>query len=189
MKKTRLLTLFCATFILFSCSTKSEPQSNTQNGITGLWKSTDQHSDQPRALVAIYEYQGQYFGRMLGSYDDNGKFKDTIVEKKERATGVVGNPPYCGMDFVFNVTKDSDDEGDDQSDQGDTKYEGKIIDPQEGKVYDAELWRDGDNLIVRGKIWIFGKNITWFGATPKDLPKGFSMSEIKSFVPVVPEAL
>jgi uncharacterized protein (DUF2147 family) len=178
MKKLQLFSLFCALFILFSCSTKSA-QNVAKDGIIGLWKSTDEHSDQPRALVAIYEYQGQYYGRMLGTYDDNGNFKDTILEKKERAPGVVGNPPYCGMDFVFNVTKDDDDE----------KYEGKIIDPEQGKVYDAELWRDGDDLIVRGKIWIFGKNITWFGATEKDLPKGFSMREIKSFVPVVPEAL
>src|SRR4051812_11857129 len=109
MKKSLLFTLFCATFILFACST-NKTSKDPQDGITGLWKSTDQHSDEPRALVAIYEYQGQYFGRMLGTYDDNGNFKDTILEKKERAPGVVGNPPYCGMDFVFNVTKNDDDE-------------------------------------------------------------------------------
>jgi len=178
--KRALLFVLCASLVSCSHKPPKVPRDGVSDVITGLWKSTDQHSDQPRALVAIYEYQGEYFGRMLGTYDENGNFKDTILEQKDRAPGVVGNPPYCGMDFVFNVTEDDDEYG---------KYEGKIIDPQEGKVYDAELWRDGPDLIVRGKVWIFGKNITWFGATPKDLPKGFSMKEINHFIPVVPEAL
>ena len=103
MMKTLLLILSCVTLILFSCSTSPEPQ-----GITGLWKSRDQHSDKPRALVAIYKYQDKYYGRMLATYDDEGKIKDTILEKKEKATGVVGNPPYCGMDFIYNVEKEED---------------------------------------------------------------------------------
>ena len=183
MKKT-IFTLFSAALFLFSCSPKSDSQNNApQDGITGLWKSTDQNSDKPRALVAIYEYHDQYFGRMLATYDDNGNIKDTILEKKERAEGVVGNPPYCGMDFIYNVEKE-----DDNNDNGD-KYKGKILDPEKGKEYTAELWREDEDLIVRGELWIFGKNITWHPATTHDLPKGFSMSQIKGFVPVVPETL
>jgi uncharacterized protein (DUF2147 family) len=164
--------------ILFSCSTKTEPQdTESQNqGITGLWKSRDQHSDKPRALVVIYKYQGTYYGRILATYDDEGNIKDTILEKKEKAPGVVGNPPYCGMDFIYNVEESDGDE-----------YKGKIIDPEKGKVYDARLWISGDDLIVRGQLWIFGKSIPWPKASKQDLPKGFSMSEIKDFVPVIPE--
>ena len=32
---------------------------------------------------------------------------------------------------------------------------GKILDPKKGKVYSCEMWRDGENLIVRGKIAFF----------------------------------
>lgn len=178
MKKLLLFILFCVTFILTGCSNKpSEPE--PPNSIVGLWKSTDQHSDKPRALVAIYNYQGEYFGRMLATYDDKGRMQDTIKEQKSRAPGVVGNPPYCGMDFIFSVVPDEDGE----------KYEGNIIDPEEGKIYDAELWRDGADLIVRGKVWIFGKNMTWHPASKQDLPRGFSMNDIKDFVPVIPEPL
>lgn len=170
MKKI-LSILLCVAAILSSC--KSTPSAND---ITGLWKSRDEHSDKPRSLVAIYKYQDKYYGRMLATYDEEGKIKDTILEKKEKATGVVGNPPYCGMDFVYDVVPEKDD-----------KYKGKIIDPEKGKVYDAELWRKGDDLILRGEIWIFGKNIKWPRASEKDLPKGFKMSEIKHFVPVIPK--
>jgi uncharacterized protein (DUF2147 family) len=181
MKKNLLFIFFSVTAFLFSCSTSSDSQDNiSQDSIVGLWKSTDQNSDKPRALVAIYQYHDQYFGRMLATYDDNGNIKDSILEKKDKAPGVVGNPPYCGMDFIYNVEKEDDN---------DDKYKGKIIDPEKGNEYTAELWREGEDLIVRGELWIFGKNITWYKATKQDLPKGFSMSQIKSFVPVIPQTL
>ncbi len=173
-----LLSIFSCGFLLFfGCSTNSE-EDIPEEGIVGLWKSRDQNSDKPRSLVAIYKYQDTYYGRMLATYDDEGKIQDTILEQKDKATGVVGNPPYCGMDFVYDVKKEED---------GD-RYKGKIIDPEEGKVYDVELWLEGDVLIVRGEIWIFGKDIPWQKATKNDLPKGFSMGNIKKFVPVVPQA-
>lgn len=174
MMRALLLFLSCVTLTLVSCSTDLEPQ----DGISGLWKSRDQHSDKPRALVIVYKYQGQYYGRMLATYDEEGKIKDTIFEQKEKAPGVVGNPPYCGMDFIYSVKKEED---------SDDTYEGEIIDPEKGKVYDAEFWLSGDDLIVRGKVWIFGKNIPWHKASKEDLPKGFSMSDIKDFVPVIPK--
>lgn len=172
MMRILIAILFCLSWLLPSCT----PSSNRD--ITGLWKSRDQNSDKPRSLVAIYKYQGKYYGRMIATYDEQGKIKDTIHEKKEKATGVVGHPPYCGMDFIYNVVS-----------EGNNKYKGKIIDPQKGKVYDAEFWIKGKTLIVRGELWIFGKNIPWQRAFQKDLPKGFSMSEIKSFTPVVPKVL
>lgn len=172
MKKLLLLVLACLTF---SCSSTVE-----QEGITGLWKSRDQDSDEPRALVVIYKYHDMYYGRMLATYDEEGQFSDTILEQKDKAPGVVGNPPYCGMDFIYNVKREGSN-GEEYD-----KYKGKIIDPEKGKVYTAEFWLDGDQLIVRGELWIFGKNIPWQKASTADLPKGFSMSEVKKFVPVIP---
>jgi len=167
---------FLSTFfaLFFSCSNVSQP-----NGIIGLWKSRDQESDKPRSLVAIYKYQNMYYGRMLATYDENGNIKDTLLEKKEKAPGIVGHPPYCGMDFVYEVKKE----------EGKDRYKGKIVDPEKGKIYDLELWREGDHLVVRGELWIFGKNIPWSPASYQDLPKGFSKSELKKFVPVVPQII
>lgn len=176
MKKYLLATAIFFACLFQSCSMFNKVGPDEEGGIIGLWKSRDQHSEKPRSLVAIYRYQGKYYGRMLATYDDNGKIKDTILEKKDKAPGVVGNPPYCGMDFIYNVEKEEDED----------RYKGKIIDPEKGNVYDAEFWREGNVLIVRGEVWIFGQNIPWQMASKKDLPEGFKMSEIKSFVPVIP---
>lgn len=183
MMKKLLSIIFCSMLVLFSCSihTEMEPE-EPEEGIIGLWKSRDQKSDKPRSLVAVYKYQDMYYGRMLATYDEEGNINDTILEQKDRAPGVVGNPPYCGMDFVYNVKKRE------SGDEENPKYKGKIIDPKRGKIYKVELWRDGDDLIVRGELWIFGKNIPWHKASKEDLPKGFSMKDIKTFVPEVPQA-
>lgn len=155
---------------------------SSTGGITGLWKCTDEHSNQPRGLVVIYEYHGKYYGRMLATYDNQGHIKDSIIEKKEKAPGVVGSPPYCGMDFIYDLQKEN------TTRHGNPVYKGKILDPQKGKVYTVEIWRDRNNLVVRGELLIFGKDILWPQANQNDLPKGFSMDRIKNFVPKVPKA-
>ncbi len=145
--------------------------------ITGFWKTVDSKTKKPQSIIAIYEYQGKYYGRLIGSYDDDGVMRDTIYSPQGRAPGVVGNPYYCGMDILWNL-KDDDDDG---------TYQGKIIDPREGDVYSAEVWVKGVNLIVRGEVFIFGKNITWPPATAADFPKGFKKPNVKKFVPVIPQ--
>src|SRR5271168_2623575 len=95
MMRALLIIIFCINLILVSCTT-----TDREEGITGLWKSRDQKSDTPRSLVVIYKYHDTYYGRMLATYDEDGRINDTILEQKDHAPGVVGNPPYCGMDFI-----------------------------------------------------------------------------------------
>lgn len=166
-------------FSLFSFSTSHALSESS--GIEGLWKGMDQNSERVQCLVAVYKYQDKYYGKMIATYDKNGNVEDTILEQKEKTEGVVGNPPYCGLDFIYNVATGEENLGEK------TRYKGKIVDPKRGKVYTAELWRQSEELVVRGELWIFGKNIYWPRATEKDLPKGFTMNDIKKFVPIVPK--
>ena len=60
------------------------------------------------------------------------------------------SPKILGFDIIWNMEKDGKDlDG------------GKILDPKKGKVYYCEMWREGKNLIVRGKIAFLGRNQTW----------------------------
>lgn len=144
--------------------------------IGGFWKSIDEESGKARSLVAVYEYEGKYYGRIIGTFDDNGnKIDETIYSPKSRAPGVVGDPYYCGLDFIWDLKPKG------------YKYKGKIMDPREGKVYTAELWVADDKLIVRGELFIFGRNQTWLLAEDRDYPKGFKLPDVSTFVPVIPE--
>lgn len=142
--------------------------------IGGFWKSIDDETGQARCVVAIYEYGGRYYGRIIGSYDDSGRMEDTIYTPIERAPGVAGNPYYCGMDIIWALAP-----------KGMT-FNGKIIDPEKGNVYNCELWTNNGYLIVRGKLLFFGKNQTWLPATESDFPPDFAIPDVTQFIPQLP---
>lgn len=143
--------------------------------ITGLWKNVDDETGKTRCVVAVYAYQDKRYGRIIGTYNDSGEMHDTIYKALERAPGIIGNPPYCGLDLIWDLV-------------GSTySYKGKIVDPEKGNVYNAELWRDGDNLCVRGKLLMFFRTQTWLPATAADFPKGFKIPDASNFVPRIPQ--
>ncbi len=146
--------------------------------IAGFWKSIDDETHKPQSIIAVYEYQGKYYGRIILTYDDNGHVQDTIYDAKERAPGVVGNPPYAGLDIIWNLKP-----------KGTHFTDGEILDPEHGKKYGAELWVDGGNLIVRGKLFFFGRNQTWLAASESDFPPGFNKPDLAALVPTIPRVI
>jgi uncharacterized protein (DUF2147 family) len=162
MKKILLLLTFCTA--LFA------------QEIKGLWKTVDENTGHSQCVLAIYPYQGKYYGRIIGTYDEKtGKMTDTIYDPKGRAEGVPGNPFYCGLDILWDLI-----------DRG-SKYKGKIVDPRKGNVYKAEVWVEGGNLIVRGKWLFLGRSQTWLPTTDADFPAGFKKPDTSKFVPVIPD--
>lgn len=149
----------------------------TAEDIVGFWKTVDEQTNKPQSIVAIYQYQGKYYGRLIATYDESGKIDDTIYHPKDKAPGVVGNPYYSGLDFIWGLTKEG------------SKYTGgQILDPEKGRIYDAEMWIDNGNLIVRGELFVFGRNQTWPPATDSDFPTDFKKPDLTKMVPKIPEA-
>lgn len=142
--------------------------------IAGFWKILDTDS-KPSCVVAVYENDGVYYGRMIGSFNEHGVMKDTIYNPIARAPGVIGNPYYSGLDFIWDLV-----------DIG-NQFNGRILDPKKGNVYKAELWVENGNLIIRGRLLMFGGSRTAVPATSSDFPKGFKMPDVKTFVPTIPE--
>ncbi|MCE5255622.1 MAG: DUF2147 domain-containing protein [Spirochaetaceae bacterium] len=149
-----------------------------QESIVGLWKQVDDKTGKPTSLVYIYEFQGKLFGRMIASYADDGTIGDTILTQKDKADKLAGDPPFCGLDYVYNLEMKG------------KEYRGGITDPRDAKEYDCRVWKEGNKLIVRGQLkglGFLGKNQTWVVASPADLPAGFQMPDPKTFVPVIPK--
>jgi uncharacterized protein (DUF2147 family) len=143
--------------------------------IDGYWKSINETTGKPQCVVAVYEYEDLHYGRIVGTFDANGVMTDTIHNPKSRAPGIVGSPFYCGMDLIWGL----DDAG--------SKFKGKIVDPEKGNVYNAELWTDNQDLIVRGKLLFFGRSQRWRPVSASDFPKEFQMPDVSKFVPVIPK--
>lgn len=144
--------------------------------IVGFWKSLDDKTGKPQSIVAIYKYLHKFYGRLVVTYNDNGSVNDTIYNPKDRAPGVKGNPYYAGLDFIWNLKPD-----------GKRYSDGKIMDPEKGRIYDSEMWTENGNLIVRGEFLFIGRNQTWPPATDKDFPPNFVKPDLTKLVPVIPK--
>lgn len=107
--------------------------------VQGFWTTIDDETGQEKSVVEIYEYQGKIFGKIVD-----------IFSNKEATAKLPSSPKIIGLDIIWDLEKQ------------DNKYKnGSILDPKKGKIYGCELWREGDNLIVRGKIAFLGRNQTW----------------------------
>lgn len=146
--------------------------------IEGFWKTIDDKTHKARSIVGIYPYQGKYYGRIVATLDENGKVHDTLNKPEERAPGVEGDPFYSGLDLIYEL-----------QDDGSQQYKGgKIVDPDEGKVYNAHLWVQDGKLIVRGEVLVFGRNQEWIRANDSDFPPDFPKPDMSKFVPSIPVA-
>lgn len=112
-------------------------------GVVGYWTTIDDETKEAKSVVQIYEHQGKYYGRVV----------ELLQDKKAKAK-IPGNPSVLGLDIIWDLEKD-----------GDTYSGGEVLDPTKGKVYGCEIWREGKNLIVRGKIAFLGRNQTWLPNT------------------------
>lgn len=145
--------------------------------VIGFWKIYDEKTKKPLTVVAVYEYHNRLYGRLVANYNDEEQLVDTIYRPVGRATGVKGNPFYSGLDFIWDMKR-----------KGNKYLGGKILDPQKGDVYDAELWLDKGNLIVRGQILVFGKNQTWFPFEEREFTSEFKKPDLNKMVPNIPKS-
>ena len=123
--------------------------------ITGYWTTIDDETKEAKSVVQVYEYQGKYYGRVV----------ELLMNPGAKAK-LKGSPAIKGLTIIWDLEKDDD------------RYTGgEILDPQKGKVYGCEMWREGEKLIVRGKIAFLGRNQTWLpnktfkGTSDKPTPK------------------
>ncbi len=117
--------------------------------ISGVWRTVDDETNEPKSLVQIYKHQDKYFGRVIKL------FKNPDATAKD----IKGSPKILGLDVIWNMAED-----------GKEFSGGKILDPKKGKIYSCVIWKKEDgNLNVRGKIGPFGRSQTWFPTTEPPL--------------------
>ena len=117
----------------------------------GLWKTIDDSSGKPTALIRITDNGGQLQGKIEKLFREPGEDQNP---KCVACTDVRKNQPILGMTIVSGLKK-----------QGDDYDGGEILDPKNGKVYKSKVTlRDGGKkLDVRGYIGMpmFGRSQVW----------------------------
>ncbi|MFC3703109.1 DUF2147 domain-containing protein [Reinekea marina] len=140
MKKI-LLTLLSVFTLSLASADNSSPE--------GTWKTIDDETGKAKSLVKIWIDKGELKGQiieLLNPSEPNPVCKECKGSRK--------NKPIEGMVFVWGLEKD-----------GDEWTGGKILDPNNGKEYKAnlELIENGKKLSVRGFIGfaLIGRTQVW----------------------------
>ena len=115
----------------------------------GEWRTIDDNTHQPKAIVKIFETNGKLYGvveKSLVEHPAHTNCDDCTDDRKGK--------PIIGLDIIRGLQKD-----------GDQWDGGTILDPENGKVYRCKmtLQNGGQELAVRGFIGIslLGRTQVW----------------------------
>jgi uncharacterized protein (DUF2147 family) len=115
----------------------------------GLWRTIDDKTNKPRALVQIVARNGLLFGTVTGILDR--KYTDA---RCQNCSGDRQNQPVLGLEIIRNMRPD-----------GNGWDGGTILNPETGDVYRCRmhLGPNGQTLVVRGFVGIslLGRTQTW----------------------------
>ena len=114
----------------------------------GGWKTVDDQTGKVISLVQIYDEGGKLFGKITGLTEPNDK--QGTPKACTRCTGADKEKPIVGLVIIRDLGP------------SDGRYKGgTILDPEDGKVYKAEIWVEDGQLKVRGYIGFLYKTQTW----------------------------
>jgi uncharacterized protein (DUF2147 family) len=118
------------------------------DSIVGKWKTVDEKTGKVVSDVEIYQQGGKLFGKITGlaePNDEKGKPKTCT-----KCTGADKDKPIVGLVIIKDLGA-----------SGDRYKDGTITDPEDGKIYKAEVWTEAAKLKVRGYLGPFYKTQTW----------------------------
>ena len=154
---------------------------NAATPFVGLYQTIDDETNTPKSIVALYEYtdgdDSELAGRIIALYGADGNISETPANPTRIADAVKGAPKMVGLDIIWDMEWDADD----------NEYSGgKIMDPKSGKVYSSVMWQDTPMALnVRGKIGPFGRTQKWNVLNVADLPAELQNLDTGSWIPVV----
>ncbi len=122
------------------------------NSPIGYWKTVDDKTGKARSIVKIFELNGELRGRIEKLLDLPSGAK---VPSCEKCPGDKKGKPVLGLEFLWGFKRDGASWG-----------EGAVLDPEEGKVYKAnlELLDGGKRLKLFGFVRVLfkiGRSQTW----------------------------
>ncbi|MBD1261189.1 DUF2147 domain-containing protein [Maribacter polysiphoniae] len=139
-KRSKLLLL--GMLVMFSFTVQSQ-------SVFGKWKTIDDRTGKPKAIIDIYEKDGLMYGQVVKIVED-GK-EDAVCSKCE---GELKDRPILGMMIIEEAKKHHNGE-----------WKGKkLFDPQQAMTFRCKIWLNPENhneLKVRGYLAFIYRTQTW----------------------------
>ncbi|NNC83185.1 MAG: DUF2147 domain-containing protein [Flavobacteriales bacterium] len=120
---------------------------SAQNSIFGKWKTIDEETGKPKAVVEIYEKDGNAYGRIIDLYRPPHKDQNPTCDE---CPGDKEGRPIKGMEIIAEMEEDDGIWG-----------EGTILNVKSGKTYRCKMWVENGKLIVRGYLAFFHRTQEW----------------------------
>lgn len=120
-----------------------------QDPIVGKWETIDDETNKPRSVVEIYKKGDMYYGKVVDMFLEPHEDPDPVCDDCDE-----DDPRYMQKTLGMEILKGAKKEGDEYVD-------GKILDPENGKVYNCKLWLEDGDLKLRGYIAFFYRTQTW----------------------------
>lgn len=115
----------------------------------GDWRTIDDHSHKPRAIVQVYERDGLLYGRVKQILDPH--YADAVCQ---HCSGYAANKPVLGLVIIQGLKAD-----------GAQWDGGTVLNPEDGKLYRCRIRvaPGGQTLLVRGFIGtpMLGRTQIW----------------------------
>ncbi len=122
---------------------------SAQNDIFGKWKTIDDETGKVKSVVEIYKKDDKAYGKIVKIFRGPNEEQDPICEV---CPGERKNKKIIGLEIIQGMEYDADDK---------EWEDGEILDPEDGKTYDCVIWREGEDLKVRGYVAFFYRTQTW----------------------------
>ncbi|MCE2742440.1 MAG: DUF2147 domain-containing protein [Fluviicola sp.] len=123
---------------------------STNQSCVGKWTTYDEETGKKKSTVELYKIDGKLYGKILYLYPKEGREDNPVCKKctdDRKGKHIVGM--QIARALVWNGSEWED---------------GKILDPENGKIYTVSMWLDSENpnkLNVRGYIGIFFRTQKW----------------------------
>ncbi|MDC8003738.1 DUF2147 domain-containing protein [Aureisphaera galaxeae] len=121
----------------------------TAQDVMGKWKTVDDVSGEAKSILEIYEEDGKVYGKVVEIIK-----KDRQDAVCDQCKGEDKGKPIMGMTIIRGLEKD-----------GDEYNGGKILDPENGKLYKCYITLEDDKTLkVRGYIGfsLLGRTQYWY---------------------------
>lgn len=119
------------------------------SSVTGSWKTIDDETGKEKSVVEIFERNGLVYGKVIKIYPTAGEPADPACDACDSKDARY-KKKVIGMEILLSMKK-----------SGNEYSGGTILDPKNGKVYSCKIWREGDDLKVRGYLGPFFRTQTW----------------------------
>jgi uncharacterized protein (DUF2147 family) len=116
--------------------------------VLGYWKHLDDDTGKTQSIFKLFEFEGKLVGKIVKIIPKPGEKPQTVCSE---CSGKQKDKPVVGLVFFWDFVADK---------ENNKKWvDGKILNPADGKTYnaEAELSADGTKLSVYGYIRILVK--------------------------------